>query len=218
MNAEEAQALLDSMYPTVMCSLCGLKNPPVEDRPYFDAFDQPHPVHAGCPSTKKGPALVENVYLTNEQVRDALRSVVNLHNHLKEVLPYAMEPCDQTVQCPQCDAVWWGVPEDITEDWHAPGCGIHQARVTVGLSTNVRKRDKDTPAKPYQPNEPRPDTRTPSEILRDQVLSGFFYQINRLLYGEPPQGIDKDTWQKVGVKMRDQLLDFQPPEKGPFGR
>ena len=67
---------------------------------------------------------------------DALRAA------LVHALPYCYEAADQTVQCPECDACWWDVPEGIDEDWHAPGCKLFAVRVMVGVSQPVRKRSR----------------------------------------------------------------------------
>lgn len=67
-----------------------------------------------------------------EQERDALRA------HLCTVLGWAYDVCDQTIQCPQCNAVWWNQPEEIHENWHGPGCEIFAAEVASGRSVDVR--------------------------------------------------------------------------------
>jgi len=140
-----------------------------------------------------------------------------LFDLLKEVLPYAYEAADQTVQCPCCNAVWWDVPENIDEDWHAPGCKIQQARVRVGISTSVRKRPPTEPSEPYKPNEPNPDTRTPAQILRDQVLSGFFQKLAAMQWAvPPPDGVDKAAWEKSIQKVIHQLLETDAPERGAY--
>lgn len=68
-----------------------------------------------------------------EAERDALRA------HLCTVLGWAYDVCDQTIQCPQCNAVWWNQPEAINENWHGPGCEIFAAEVASGRSVDVRR-------------------------------------------------------------------------------
>lgn len=130
-----------------------------------------------------------------------------LRELLRHALPYAYEAADQTVQCPECNAVWWGVPEDIDEDWHAPGCQLLAARVLVGESKPVRRRDPSEASKPYNPNDPRPDTRTPAQVLRDHILSGWFAKLARMKWdAAAPEGVTPDAWKRSINAVIDALL------------
>jgi len=123
--------------------------------------------------------------------------IEQLRAMLTHALPYAYEAADQTVQCPECNAVWWDTPEDIDEDWHAPGCQLLAARVLVGVSKPVRRRDPSEASKPYNPNDARPDARTPAMILRDQVLSGWFARMARMKWDTtPPEGVTREAWER----------------------
>lgn len=121
---------------------------------------------------------------------------------LTHALPYAYEAADQTVQCPECNSVWWDVPEDIDEDWHAPGCQLLAARVLVGVSKPVRHCDPSDASKPYNPNVPRPETRTPAQILRDHILSGWFSRLARMKWESTPP----DAWNRSINAVIDTLL------------
>ena len=116
---------------------------------------------------------------------------------LAHALPYCYEAADQTVMCPECDACWWMVPEDIDENWHAPGCLLFAARVAVGQSKDVRRRTNDEDLGAYAPNDPRPDTRTPSAILRDQILDGWFSRLASMQWSGTPEGMAEETWQRA---------------------
>jgi hypothetical protein len=155
-----------------------------EARELLAANDDPHdPV---CPTQEHRSRIITTLIDTTEA--------------LKHALPYCYEPCDQTVQCPECGATWWDQDEDIDQNWHAEGCKLFAANVLVGLSKN--EKDKDNP----NTAGPNPDTRTPSQILRDQVLNSWFQKIAHMGYGEePPQGMDKGTWQRVIIEVMDRL-------------
>lgn len=117
---------------------------------------------------------------------------------LIHALQYAYEDGDQTVQCPECNAVWWDCAEALDEDWHAPGCQLFAARVAAGVSKPVRRRDPDEASASYHPNVPRPETRTPELVLRDLILDGWFRRLNLMGREEsPPEGIDAETWRKA---------------------
>ena len=133
--------------------------------------------------------------------------IERLRAMLAHALPYAYEAADQTVQCPECNAVWWDVPEDIDEDWHAPGCQLLAARVLVGESKPVRRRDPSEASRPYNPNDPRPDARTPSQILRDHILSGWFAKLASMKWdATPPEGVTHDAWKRSINAIIDALL------------
>ena len=72
--------------------------------------------------------------MTAHEAREALTLVATLYEQWKHALSFCYEPCDQTVQCPECGAVWWGVDKDIDENWHVAGCKLHEARVLIGMS------------------------------------------------------------------------------------
>ncbi len=128
---------------------------------------------------------------------------------LIHALPYCYEAADQTVQCPECNACWWGCAEEIDEDWHAPGCVLLAARVAVGVSKPVRRRSADEASEPYYPNVPWPETRTPEMVLRDIVLGGWFRRLNLMGRGEPPpEGVDAETWRKCVNEV------FDRPQRG----
>lgn len=140
-----------------------------------------------------------------------------LREFLKNALPYAYLPCDQTVQCPECNAIWWSTPEDIDEDWHGAGCRLHAARVMVGESRDVRRRDASEPDKPYNPNGPNPDRRSPSEILRDTVLDGWFEWLALDRYrNPPPEGMDPEVWKGAVGEVLRRLVVRARPSRGAY--
>lgn len=143
----------------------------------------------------------------------------DLRAALIHALPYCYEPADQTIQCTECDACWWGVPEDIDEDWHAPGCKLFAARVMVGVSKPVRRRAQGEPSEPYAPNDPRPDTRTPSHILRDLIVSGWARQLARMSYPEnAPEWLQGESWRRAVHEIITRLLKATGPLRGPYAQ
>ena len=219
MNAEEAERWISTITPKSKCSFCGMVDPIPQEEPFLDELGVSHQVHADCPSGKPFPIIYQPaLHGLEARFMGALKSLVDYHNHLREVLPYVYLACDQTIQCPMCNAIWWDVPEDIDQDWHAPGCGIHQALVAVGLATNERKRSPEEPSGPYTPNAPNPDTRTPAQVHRDTVLEGFFAQMARLQWETPPEGVSQEAWVKSVRGMLDKLLDFNPPARGAYSK
>lgn len=156
--------------------------------------------------------------MTAEESPEALRAEnLALREFLKNALPYAYLPCDQTVQCPECNAIWWSCPEDIDEDWHGAGCRLHAARVMVGESRDVRRRDASEPDKPYNPNGPNPDRRSPSEILRDTVLDGWFEWLALDRYrNPPPEGMDPEVWKGAVGEVLRRLVVRARPSRGAY--
>lgn len=222
MNAEEAQRLLAQLNPTEVCRACGLENPLVRvwrgAHGTFRVHDQCPKQHA-VPSDTRDHGVVHFAYPAPsvKEVTDALTSLVLLEGHLKTALSYCYEPADQTVQCPECNTVWWGCEEDLDEDWHAPGCGLLAARVLVGLSKPVRKRPPEDPSQPYQPNTPNPDGRTHAEAVRDQVLSGWFARLMKMSWGEePPTGVSEKSWKASVHEVFDRLRKMGAPKRGPY--
>lgn len=140
------------------------------------------------------------VCMTQEQRHRVLTTLVATTEALKHALPYTYEPCDQTVQCPECGVAWWDQDEDIDQNWHADGCKLFAANVLVGLSKNEKDKDRPNNA------PPNPDLRRPAQILRDQVLDGWFQKLARIGYGEgPPEGFDKSTWEQIIITVMDRL-------------
>lgn len=130
---------------------------------------------------------------------------------LVHALPYCYEVADQTVMCPECDAVWWGVAEHINENWHAPGCKLFAARVLVHQAVDVRRpreeEDRSTPS------DARPDLRDPPEVLRDVVLTGWFSRIAALGYTDVPKDVDNMVWMRAIHAVLDRL---PRPATGPY--
>ena len=102
--------------------------------------------------------------------------------------------------------------------WHAMGCSLHRARVLVGVSTDVRRRDPAEPDKPYSPNGPAPDTRTPAQILRDTMLDGWIERLVRAKWQPVPEGVDPAAWPKAVDAMVDLILRAAPPARGGSSR
>lgn len=137
---------------------------------------------------------------------------------LAHALPFCYFAADQTVQCPECDAVWWGVPEELDENWHAPDCLLFAARVAVGQSKNVRRRTGDEDLGSYAPNDPRPDTRTPSAILRDEILGGWFSRLASMQWSGTPEGMSDETWHRAIHEVIERLQRAKEtgPTHGPY--
>lgn len=135
---------------------------------------------------------------------------------LAAALPHCYLAAGQTVQCPECNALWWGCAEELDEDWHAAGCKLHQARVLVGQSVDVRRRTADEPDRPYQPNGPAPDPRTPAQVLRDTVLDGVLSRIVRARYEAPPAGVERKAWEASVGAVVDLLVREAPPARGGY--
>jgi hypothetical protein len=80
MNADEAKALLDRMTPVPECSLCGMKNPPTEER---DSMCGMVNSHKGCP--REDGYFVPSIepggipLLNPEEARDALTTIIHLY-------------------------------------------------------------------------------------------------------------------------------------------
>lgn len=133
---------------------------------------------------------------------------------LVHALKYCYEACDQTVMCPECNTAWWGVPEDIDENWHAPGCKLFAAMVLVGLAVDVThprplgKHDATIDA-------PRPDGRTPAECLRDVILGGWFGRLACLGFVDVPKDVPEHLWMRAVHAVIDRL---PRPATGPYAR
>jgi hypothetical protein len=133
----------------------------------------------------------------------AREEIARLLAHLRNALSFAYDACDQTVQCPECEAIWWGVPEDIDENWHASGCGLFAARLAVGEAKDIRRSEAADASRP---------PRTPAELLRERVVSGWFARLSRMGYGEaPPAGMDAKTWEAAVFEAIRRLLAEAPP-------
>ena len=63
----------------------------------------------------------------------------SLRKALKDIIGAAFLPCDQTIGCNECGAIWWSQSEDINENWHAEGCKVFAAEVLLGMSVDVRR-------------------------------------------------------------------------------
>ncbi len=164
------------------------------------------------------PTLAREALAERARADAAEARIADLRALLVNALPHCYLAADQTVQCPECNAVWWDCPEDIDEDWHAMGCSLHRARVLVGVSTDVRRRDPVEPDKPYNPNGPAPDTRTPAQILRDTMLDGWIARLVRAKWQPVPEGVDPAAWPKAVDAMVDLILRAAPPARGGYSR
>lgn len=74
-------------------------------------------------------------------------------------------PCDQTAQCGECGAVWWDVPEDMDENWHADGCELFAAEVALGKSVDVRKGPAPERCNPWM----HPVNETSAKAIRAEL-------------------------------------------------
>lgn len=147
--------------------------------------------------------------LTDREAEPAAR----LRAALVHALGYCYAPADQTVMCPECDAAWWRVSEDIHENWHAPGCKLFAARVLAGEAVDVT-RPRDPGDGDFARPGPRPDPRTPAEKLRDVVLEGWFSRVARLGYADAPKDVDPQVWMRAVHA----VMDLLPrPATGPYG-
>jgi hypothetical protein len=141
---------------------------------------------------------------------------------LMHALTYAYEAADQTVMCPECSAAWWGVPEDIHENWHAPGCKLFAARVLVGESLDVtyprtRLANDDPDGHDWKPSDPRPDTCTPAEKVRDVILDGWFARLARIGYAD--DAVPADVPPVVWMRAVHAVMDLLPrPQVGPYAK
>ena len=170
MDIEEAQKALGRLTWRQTCDGCGMENPPtVETNGWVHHLGCPRPEGSdpnsyeiwGVPA---GVQMAGCVLPSEEQCRDALNTVIALTRTLQE-LPLAralqdlqsacLEPADQTVGCAICGQYWWDYDEDLDENWHAPGCEMHAARVVLGISKDIRR---STAAK--YAAEPVPDPAT----------------------------------------------------------
>lgn len=133
---------------------------------------------------------------------------------LVHALKYCYEACDQTVMCPECNTAWWGVPEDIDENWHAPGCKLFAAMVLVGLASNVTHPREPGEHDP-KPDAPHPDGRTPAECLRDVILGGWFGRLARLGFADVPKDVPEHLWMRAIHAVIDRL---PRPATGPYAR
>jgi len=143
---------------------------------------------------------------TMEHIHRVLTTLIQTTEALKHALSYCVEPCDQTISCPECGVAWWDQDEDIDQNWHAEGCKLFAANVLVGISKNEKDKDR--------PNQagPNPDTRKPARILRDTVLAAWFQKLAHIGYGEdPPEGFDKSTWQRIIITVMDRLHRQEKP-------
>jgi hypothetical protein len=150
-----------------------------------------------------------------DEVVDALSSVVHLYEALRHALPYCYDPCDQTVACPECGEIWWEQETDMDGNWHSPGCGLHAARVLVGQSNNTRD-----PSDPV-PTAPNPDNRTPAQVAQDKVLEAWFMRLAKMDYKEgPPAGMDASTWSRAVTEVLNRLRDSADTglSNGPYAR
>lgn len=134
---------------------------------------------------------------------------------LVHALGYCHEPADQTVMCPECNAAWWGVPEDIDENWHAPGCKLFAARVLVDLAVDVThpREPREAGEHDWKPDGPRPDDRSPAEKLRDVILDGWFRRLARLGFADVPKGVPEHLWMRAVHAVIDRL---PRPATGPY--
>lgn len=131
---------------------------------------------------------------------------------LMHALPYCYEPADQTVMCPECGAAWWALPEDFNENWHAPGCLLFAARVLVHQAVDVT-HPREPGARDWKPDGPRPDARTPSEKLRDVVLTGWWQRVASIGYADVPEGVPPDVWARAVHAVMDRI---PRPATGPY--
>jgi len=134
---------------------------------------------------------------------------------LVHALGYCHEAADQTVMCPECDAAWWDVPEDIDENWHAPRCKLFAARVLVGLAVDVThpREPREAGEHDWKPDGPRPDDRTPAEKARDAILAGWFGRLARLGYADAPKDVPEHLWMRAIHAVIDRL---PRPATGPY--
>jgi len=125
--------------------------------------------------------------LSNESI-DADKHIAKLTEHLKHVLQYAYEACDQTVQCPECSECWWDTDEPIDGNWHAQGCKLYAARVYVGMST-------DSPSSRTTHSK---DKRSPSEMVMYYIVSSWIQRVARMSYMEKaPAGLTDQQWSQA---------------------
>ena len=134
----------------------------------------------------------------DREIYDARDEIATLRAFLVNALPYCIEACDQTVQCPECLECWWNCNEEADENWHAEGCQLHRARVHVGQSTDVRRSKA--------PNAIEREFRTPAALLRDAVLSGWWTRLS-LMQCYPPDGVDRRVWEQTVWAIVHRLLD-----------
>ncbi|MDO9016576.1 MAG: hypothetical protein Q8S73_38520 [Deltaproteobacteria bacterium] len=115
-----------------------------------------------CESWHEAPAVAAE---TRARAVAAEAEVARRRALLAGVAEVAFLPCDQTVQCAGCGAVWWSRPEAIEENWHAEGCPVFAAQLAGGVGVDVRRGPAPERCSPWAD----PANETTAKAIRAEV-------------------------------------------------